>query len=104
MMSTEDNGNMAQDTDESPRGLSTTKTPMFAATHAARYHRQELIRQIDACTHHHLICYVTGNDCSIQLDDTLGFVDLLHNIPRGDSIDLLLHTLGGDIDAAEKLI
>jgi len=32
------------------------------------------------------------------------FVDLLHNVDRGRSLDLLIHTGGGDIDAAEKLI
>ena len=37
-------------------------------------------------------------------DDTVPFVDLLHNVNPGESLDLLLHTGGGDIDAAEKLI
>ena len=32
------------------------------------------------------------------------FVDLLHNVKKGESVELLLHTAGGSIDAAEKLI
>lgn len=31
-------------------------------------------------------------------------IDLLHHVPRGEDLDILLHTGGGDIDAAEKLI
>jgi hypothetical protein len=32
------------------------------------------------------------------------FVDLLHNVKPDNDLDLLLHTGGGDVDAAEKLI
>ena len=37
-------------------------------------------------------------------DDTMPFVDLLHNVPPNRDLDLLLHTNGGSIDAAEKLM
>ena len=40
----------------------------------------------------------------ISRDDVVFLVDLLHNARRDDSMDLLLHTGGGDMDAAEKLI
>jgi hypothetical protein len=40
----------------------------------------------------------------IDRNDTIGLVDLLHNVPAGQDLDLLLHTGGGDIDAAEKLV
>jgi ClpP class serine protease len=40
----------------------------------------------------------------IDRDDTVPFVDLLHNVLPNQDVDLLLHTSGGDIDAAEKLI
>lgn len=81
-----------------------TKTPMFQAFNAARYQRQELIRQIQARTGRKLICYVSGSAAAIERDDTVGFVDLLHNLTPDTDLDLLLHTGGGDIDAAEKLI
>jgi ClpP class serine protease len=81
-----------------------SKTPMFTARHAARYERQDLIKEIDASEGTNLICYVGGYHTEIDRDDIIGFVDLLHNIPEGEPIDLLLHTCGGDVDACEKLV
>ena len=80
------------------------KTPMFTAMHASRYQRQEMIRKIEADTQRILLCYVSGNNTSIDRNDTLGFVEMLHNVPSDAKVDLLLHTLGGDGDASEKLI
>ncbi|HEV2603440.1 MAG TPA: hypothetical protein VGU24_07265 [Microvirga sp.] len=88
-------------TPQPPRAIE--KTPMFTAMAAARYQRQTLIRDIEA-SQPKLLCYVAGNKAPVDRIDTLGFVDMLHNIMPGDPIDLLLHTPGGDIDAAEKLI
>jgi len=81
-----------------------TKTPFYQGVNAPRYQRQAIIRNIQKRTGHRLICYVSGPDAAIDRDDTVGFVDLLHNVPAGSDVDLLLHTGGGDIDAAEKLI
>ncbi|MGE3510577.1 MAG: hypothetical protein AB7N65_17025 [Vicinamibacterales bacterium] len=80
------------------------KTPMFEALHASRYHRQELIRKIQGITGATIIAYVSGPDALIERSDTVYFNDLLYGIPVNASIDLLLHTAGGDIDAAEKLM
>jgi hypothetical protein len=80
------------------------RTPLFQAIHAERYQRQAIIKKIQERTGRHLICYVAGGACVIERDDTLPFVDLLHNVPPTEDLDLLLHTAGGDIDAAEKLI
>lgn len=80
------------------------KTPLFQAVNAARYQRQSLIRQIQERTGRPLICYVAGIAASVTRDDALGFVDLLHNLRGPLAVDLLLHTPGGDIDAAEKLM
>lgn len=80
------------------------KTPFFQAIHALRYQRQAVIKNIEARSQRLLICYVSGNACAIDRDDTVPFVDLLHNVPPDEDLDLLLHTGGGDIDAAEKLI
>lgn len=87
----------------SPPPRAIEKTPMFTAMNAARYQRQTLIREIEA-TQPKLLCYVAGNRAPVDRSDTLGFVDMLHNITPGERIDLLLHTPGGDVDAAEKLI
>lgn len=79
------------------------KTPMFTAMNAARYQRQTLIREIEA-KNPTLLCYVAGLKAPVDRSDTLGFVDMLHNVTPGEQIDLMLHTPGGDVDAAEKLI
>lgn len=81
-----------------------TKTPFYKANHANRYQRQALIREIQERTGRILICYVSGAECWMDRNDTVPFVDLLHNVPRGRPLDLLLHTGGGETDVAEKLI
>ena len=81
-----------------------SKTPAFQAMNALRYKRQELIGEIENLTGSRLICYLGGHDAEISRDDAVFFGDLLHNIPANHSVDLLLQTPGGDIDAAEKLI
>lgn len=81
-----------------------TRTSMFRAINALRYTRQELIRKIDEETGRHLICYISGRLASIDRDDIVFMVDLLERIPQGGDVDLLLHTPGGDMDAAEKIV
>ena len=81
-----------------------TKTPLYQANSADRYHRRALIKQIQDSTGHALICYVSGNNGMIDDDDIMPFVDLLHNVQPNHHVDLLLHTKGGSIDAAEKLM
>jgi Serine dehydrogenase proteinase len=81
------------------------KTPMFTAENSSRYQRQAIIKEIEALSEgRQLICYVAGENADIDRDDTIGFNELLYKIAPGSSIDLLLHTPGGDVDAAEKLI
>ena len=82
------------------------RTPLFRAYNEERYKRQDLIKQIQNRTGCRLICYVAGSrlECMINPNDTMPFVDLLHNIGEGENIDLLLHTIGGSVDSAEKLI
>ena len=80
------------------------KTPMYQAMHAERYVRQAQIKQIQQLSGNRLLCYVAGTGAPITRDDTVGIVELLHNVPRDSNIDFLLHTGGGDIDAAEKIV
>lgn len=100
-------------TDDPPEGAETaieyatppqTRTPLFQAHNAAPYQRQAIIERIQEDTKRRLICYVSGGQRMIDRDDVMPFVDLLHNVSAGVAVDLLLHTPGGDIDAAEKLI
>ena len=83
-----------------------TRTPLYQANHDARYQRQTLIKKVNSRNSRSLICYVSGGGdlCMIDADDIVPFVDLLHNVPEGHNLDLLLHTNGGSIDAAEKLM
>ena len=81
-----------------------TKTPLYQANAADRYHRQAVIKQIQDRTGRTLICFVSGNKCVIDDDDIMPFVDLLHNVQPNHDVDLLLHTKGGGVDAAEKLM
>lgn len=85
--------------DSSPK-----KTPMYEAMNAPRYHRQALIKAIEQETAARLICYVSGKNATIDRDDVAGFMEVLHNIPTDQNVDLLLHTRGGDVDAAEKML
>src|SRR4051794_7709061 len=80
------------------------KTPFYQAIHAQRYQRQDLIKEIEDLIGRTLICYVAGSQAPISRDDAIAFVDLLHNIRQDHDLDILLHTGGGDTDAADKLI
>ena len=81
-----------------------TRTPLYQAKSADLYQRQAMIKQIQDRTGRALICYISGNKCVIDDEDIMPFVDLLHNVPPNHNVDLLLHTKGGSIDAAEKLM
>ncbi|MCY4496869.1 MAG: hypothetical protein OXC14_06235 [Rhodospirillaceae bacterium] len=94
-----------QDASGHPKdGLPNAKTPLFEANHADRYQRRDLIRDIQEQTGRTLVCYVSGSRCRIDENDTMPFVDLLHRAPANHDVDLLLHTRGGSVDAAEKLM
>ncbi len=79
-------------------------TPMYLAKNVSRYSRQELICEIEDTTKRTLLCYVAGETAAITPEDIRGFGDLLYNVSFGEKIDLLIHTIGGDIDSAEKII
>jgi hypothetical protein len=79
------------------------QTPLFFASNRSRYQRQELIAAIQARTGRKLISYVAETAALVR-DDVVPLMDLLHRIPVGASIDFLLHTTGGDIDAADKIV
>lgn len=83
--------------------VSSTRTPLYAASNSERYNRQDLIKNIQQESAFRLICYVSSG-CRIEHNDALQFRDLLHRIGDGEDIELLLHTSGGGIDAADRLI
>jgi hypothetical protein len=79
------------------------QTPLYRASNRARYQRQDLITAIQKQTGRHLISYIAESAALVR-DDVVPLMDLLHRIPVGASIDFLLHTTGGDIDAADKIV
>ena len=68
-----------------------------------RYQRQDQIRAIESATGRTLICYISGAAGIVERDDVLPLTDLLYRVEAGAKLDLMLHTLGGDVDAAEKI-
>lgn len=101
--SSSDNG-ASLSPDSSSGSKPPTRTPLYQANSTDRYHRQAVIKQIQDSTKRTLICYASGSKCAIDEDDIMPFVDLLHNVPPNHDVDLMLHTKGGSIDAAEKLM
>jgi|SRR5579875_537185 len=79
------------------------QSPFFRALNRARYHRQDLIGEIQRRTNRKLIAYVSEGS-AIKPDDVVPLMDLLHETSVGTSIDFLLHTPGGDVDAADKIV
>lgn len=80
------------------------QTPLFHALEQPRYSRQALIRAIEGRTGRRLIAYVAGAATSISSFDIPPFVDILHDVEPGSDLDLLLHTPGGDVDQAERIV
>ena len=79
------------------------QTPLYRAVHRSRYQRQELIGAIQNFTGRKFISYVSES-AALTRDDVVPIMDLLHRVPVGSSLDLMLHTPGGDIDAADKIV
>ena len=100
-----DGGDRSADGSDLKRAVrQAAKTPLFEANHSDRYQRQTLIKEIQETTKRLLLCYVSGDERGIDAKDTMPFVDLLHKVPCDRDLDLLLHTSGGSVDAAEKLM
>jgi Serine dehydrogenase proteinase len=80
------------------------QTPLFHALERARYDRQAQIRAIEKRTARRLIAYVAGPLTSISAMDIPPFVDILDDVEPDSDLDLLLHTPGGDVDQAERIV
>ena len=83
------------------------KTPLYQALHNERYARQRLIKQIEEKTNRKLIIYfsnIFNPYGSINRNDIASFGDLLFDVDKNIDLDLLIHSSGGDIDSAEKIV
>jgi len=79
-------------------------TPLYHSLERLRYVRQEQIRAIEKRTGRCLIAFVAGALTSISSIDIPPFIDILDDIEPGSDLDLLLHTPGGDVDQAERIV
>lgn len=68
----------------------------------AREVRQELFRKIQDCTGRSLLCYVGRHQ--ISEEDVRHLQELLNAAEPAASLDLMLHSPGGDPATAEKLV
>jgi ClpP class serine protease len=80
------------------------QSPFFRALQADRYQRQDQIRAIEQHTGRRLICYVSGPAALVNRDDIPPLYDLLQDVHEGNELDFLVHTMGGDVDAAERIV
>jgi ATP-dependent protease ClpP protease subunit len=93
------------DEEEDPQRIPVPpQTPLYYALEQPRYGRQSLIRAIEQRTGRRLIAYVGAPGTSIASMDIPPFVDILHDVEAGSDLDLLLHTPGGDVDQAERIV
>jgi len=83
-----------------------SQSPLFHAMNQERYTRQDKIKEIEKATGRTLIVYVANAAHpagGLVSEDLIPFVDLLDK-KTGIDLDLMIHSPGGDIDAAEKML
>lgn len=80
------------------------QSPVFRATQADRYHRQEAIREIEGATGRRLLTYTAAPDALLDRPDVTYFADLIDDLHHDDDVDLMISTNGGDVDAALRIV
>jgi hypothetical protein len=75
--------------------------------------RRQFLRELQEYTHNDTIIYasafpcntpgVSGNALSIELSDIQGFMSSINGL-KSDKLDLILHSPGGSLEAAEQLV
>lgn len=80
-----------------------TQSSRYWAKEKDRYLRQLLITDIEAITDRELVVCFSRLDQSINEQDSNDLSEILEGV-KGDSIDIMLHTAGGYVDAVEKFI
>ena len=91
--------------DSFPRSSSLPKqSPKYWARNKDRFLRQLLISDIEQETGRPLVVYFASADAGINHQDAEDLYEVTEGIKRDEEIDLFLQTLGGSIDATEKII
>ena len=83
------------------------QTPLYRALRSDRYDRQDQIRKIQDMTKRRLLVYEqdtsVGSGAFVSNDDIPPFCDLLQHVQDHSSIDLMVNSAGGVLDAADKI-
>lgn len=77
-----------------------SQSPLFHAQHAARYDRQETIKQYEAA----FGCRLVVMSDVIFPDSIVLFEDLIHDADPAEDLHLILNTPGGDGETAIRLV
>jgi len=87
------------------------RTHRVAAQEAVDTVRRKYLKELYAHTRRNLICYYSGflskpgvSGVEITDEDKNGFMMAIHGMVRQNGIDLILHTPGGSIAAAESIV
>ncbi len=97
---------MTRQTEKFPRSTDLpSQSPLFWVEQKDRYLRQLLIRDIEDLTKRRLIVYFANRFENAQIDhrDCTFVAEQLGDV-KGEPVDLLLETVGGETDATESLI
>ena len=98
---------MSAPPDRFPRGTDLpSQSPQFWAAQKDRYLRQLLIRDIETLSKRRTVVYYSNRFAGAQIDhgDCALINELLGDVAKGESVDLILETNGGFTDAIEGLI
>ena len=91
-------------TSQSGPSAALAKSPFAEAASLHRDKRREIIQEIQKQTGRMLLCYVAAPEASIGEEDVRYLQELISPLERGVSIDLLMHSDGGDFCTAEKMV
>lgn len=89
--------------DQKPKAIANTDSPPTTESQLlAREVRQTIFQKIQSLTDRTLLCYVSSFE--ISEEDVRYLEELLYPVEQGTQLDLMLHSPGGDIHTAEKLV
>lgn len=98
---------MTDDNSHTSQGAPSTasvKSPIAEASSLHRKKRREIIQDAQKQTKRTLLCYVAASEASIAEEDVRYLQELISPLEPGVSIDLLIHSDGGDFCTAEKMV
>lgn len=90
--------------DPKPTAIANSVSPPTTESQLlAREVRETIFQKIQSRTGRTLLCYVSSYD-EISEEDVCYLAELLYAVKQGTQLELMLHSPGGDIHTAEKLV